>query len=152
MENRVNPFDYTPEYAVTCDICGAAIPIGTDYVNIAAEDESGSIIGTLVAHPHCAEHLSPSEVASLLGAAVGTDEDDLDDLLPLERCCLCGEQIDAREYINLIEPMHPGQTDGPLVATTFHLSCWRDDPDGVQRALDEEVMQQRARREQTRGE
>ena len=54
------------------------------------------------------------------------------------------------DYINLIEPMHPGRVDGPLVATTFHLSCYRDDPDGVQWALDEEVMQQRARREHAR--
>jgi hypothetical protein len=38
------------------------------------------------------------------------------------------------------------------VATTFHLSCYRDDPDGVQWALDEEVMQQRARREHAREE
>lgn len=150
MEYRLDPFDHTPGYHMTCDICGAAIPLGTDYVNIAAEDESGSIIGTLVAHPHCAEHLNPSEIASLLGAAIGLDEDDLDDLLPLERCCLCGDQIAGRDYINLIEPMHPGRIDGPLVATTFHLCCWRDDPDGVQRALDEEIMQQRARREHAR--
>jgi hypothetical protein len=152
MENRVNPFDDTPEYAVTCDICGAAIAIGSDYVNIAAEEESGAIIGTLVAHPHCAEHLDREEIASLLGATVGSDRNDLDAVLPLERCCLCGERIDARDYINLIEPMHPGRVDGPLVATTFHLSCYRDDPDGVQWALDEEVMQQRARREHAREE
>lgn len=145
MEDRAYPFDHTPKHAVTCDICGAAILFGSEYVNIAAEDETGAIIGTLVAHPHCAEHIDPDEVASLLGAAIGTDGDDLDAILPLERCCLCGEQIDDRDYINLIEPMHPGRVNGPLVATTFHLSCYRDDPDGVQRALDEEVMQQRAR-------
>ncbi len=146
MEYRTNPFDYTPEYAVTCDICGAAIAQGTEYVNIAAEDESGAIIGTLVAHPHCAEHLNPADVAALLGAAVGNDEDDLDALLPLERCCLCGAPIAATDYLNLIEPMLPGIVDGPLVATSFHLACYRNDPDGVQRALDEEVMNQRERR------
>jgi len=146
MEYRTNPFDYTPESAVICDICGAAIALGTEYVNIAAEDETGAIIGTLVAHPHCAERLNPSDVAAWLGAAVGSDEDDLDALLPLERCCLCGELIAGTEYLNLIEPMHPGVVDGPLVATSFHLACYRDDPDGVQRALDEEVMKQRARR------
>ena len=146
MEYRTNPFDYTPEHAAICDICGAAIPHGTEYVNIAAEDESGAIIGTLTAHPHCAEHLNPSDVAALLGAAVGGDEDDLDALLPLERCCLCGDPIADKDYLNLIEAMHPGMVDGPLVATTFHLACYRDDPDGVQRALDEEVMKQRARR------
>ena len=146
MDYRTNPFDYTPEYAVTCDICGAAIAHGTEYVNIAAEDESGAIIGTLSAHPHCAEHLNPSEVAALLGAAVGGDDDDLDALLPLERCCLCGDRIAGRDYLNLIEPMHPGVVDSPLVATSFHLACYRDDPDGVQCALDEEVMKQRARR------
>jgi len=146
MEYRANPFDYTPESAVTCDVCGAAIAQGEEYVNIAAEDETGAIIGTLIAHPHCAEHLNPSDVAALLGAAVGSDEDDLDALLPLERCCLCGDPIADLEYLNLIEPMHPGVVDGPLVATTFHLACYRDDPDGVQRALDEEVMKQRTRR------
>lgn len=147
MEDRVDPFDYTPDYAVTCDICGAAILLGSDYVNIAAEDETGAIIGTLVAHPHCAEHIDADEIASLLGAAVGSDGDDLDAVLPLERCCLCGEHIADREYINLIEPMHPGRVDGPLVATTFHLACYREDPDGVQQALDDEVMRQRARRD-----
>jgi hypothetical protein len=152
MENRVNPFDDTPGYAVTCDICGAAIAMGADYVNIAAEDETGAIIGTLVAHPHCAERLDRGEIAALVGATVGGDEDDLDAILPLERCCLCGGRIDARDYINLIEPMHPGRVNGPLVATTFHLSCYRDDPDGVQQALDDEVMQQRTRREHARGE
>lgn len=150
MENRLDPFDDTPDYAVTCDICGAAIVLGADYVNIAAEDETGAIIGTLVAHPHCAEHLDRDEIASLLGAATGDDGDDLDAVLPLECCCLCGERIDAREYINLIELMHPGRADGPLVATTFHLSCYRDHPDAVQQALDDEVMQQRARREHAR--
>lgn len=146
MEYRINPFDYTPEYAAICDICGAAIAQGTEYVNIAAEDESGAIIGTLIAHPHCAEHLDPSDIAALLGAAVGDDEDELDALLPLERCCFCGGPIGETEFLNVIEAMHPGVVDGPLVATTFHLSCYRDDPDGVQRALDEEVMTQRARR------
>ncbi len=144
----MNPFDYTPDYAATCDICGAAITLGTDYVNIAAEDEHGTIIGTLIAHPHCAEHLDPGDIAALLGAAVGTDEDDLESLLPLERCCLCGERIGERDYLNLIEPMHPGMVNGPLVATSFHLSCFREDPDGVEQALDEEVMKQRERREQ----
>ncbi|MCA1669988.1 MAG: hypothetical protein LC793_21900 [Thermomicrobia bacterium] len=144
MDYRTNPFDFTPEYAITCDICGAAI--GTEYVNIAAEDETGAIIGTLIAHPRCAERLNPSDVAALLGAAVGGDEDDLDALLPLERCCLCGGPIADAGYLNLIEAMHPGVVDGPLVATSFHLACYRDDPDGVQRALDEEVMEQRARR------
>jgi hypothetical protein len=147
MENRVNPFDEIPDSAVTCDICGAAIAFGAEYVNIAAEDETGAIIGTLVAHPHCAEHLDREEIASLVGATLGSESDNLDAVLPLERCCLCGERIDNREYINLIEAMHPGRVDGPLVATTFHLSCYRDDPDGVQRALDEEVMQQRTRRD-----
>ncbi len=96
MENRVNPFDDSPDYAVTCDICGAAIAMGADYVNIAAEDESGAIIGTLIAHAHCAEHLDREEIAALVGATVGSDSDALETVLPLERCCLCGERIDDR--------------------------------------------------------
>ena len=150
MDFHETRHDFTPEHAVTCDICGAAITLGAEYVNIAAEDETGAIIGTIVAHPACAEHLDPDEIVSLLGAAIGTDEDDLDHMLPLDHCCLCGGHIGDKEYINLIEPMRPGSTTGPLVATTFHLACYRDDPDGVQRALDEEVMQQRTRRDEMR--
>lgn len=146
MDDRDIRFHSMPDDAVICDVCGEAINIGDDYVSIAAEDESGTTIGNLIAHPECADRLKPDDIPALLNAAVGIDAEDLDDVLPLDRCCLCGGAIGALDYINLIEPMHPGELDGTLVATTFHASCYRDDPDGVQRALDDEILTQRARR------
>lgn len=146
MEDREIRFHSMPDDAVTCDVCGEAINIGDDYVSIAAEDESGTTIGSLIAHPECADRLDPDDIPSLLNAATGMDAEELDDVLPLDRCCLCGDAIDDHDYINLIEPMHPGEPGSILVATTFHLACYREDPDGVQRALDDEILKQRTRR------
>ncbi len=140
------PYNPTSDDILICDICGGTIAIGSDYVSIAAESEDGTIVGTLIAHAHCATLLSQEEIAARLGAAVGTDAEAMAEHLPLPRCCLCGDAIGERDYINLIEPMFPGESDGPLVATSFHADCYRADPDGVQRALDEEIMKQRQRR------
>jgi len=146
MENYAFSTDDMPDEAVTCDVCGGRIPLGADYAYIDAADAFGNIIGSVIAHEECAAALDAEDVAAILGAAVGTDEETLDEVLPLERCCLCGVPIGEQDYLNLIEPMIPEETDGALVATSFHLACYRDDPDGVQRALDDEVMKQRARR------
>ncbi len=133
---------FVPEIRVRCDICGREIAPDVEYVDITAEDDNGNPIGHIIAHAYCADALGEDELASLIGAVVGDDADDLDDLLPLERCCLCGDEIGSAEYLNLIEPMRPGDPTSPLVAATFHLACYRDDPDGVQRALDEEIIKQ----------
>ena len=146
MDYRDTQYNPTSDDIVICDICGAAIAIGADYVSIAAEAEDGTIIGTIIAHAHCADTLSQEQIANLLGGTVGTDAEAMAERLPLARCSLCGQSIGEEDYINLIEPMFPGETDGPLVATSFHAACYRDDPDGVQRALDEEIMKQRQRR------
>lgn len=145
MDDYEPRFD-RPDTHTVCDICGTVIPLGMEYVTICAEDESGAVIGHLVAHPECADALNEREIAALLGAVVGDDADDLDEILPLERCCLCGDFIGEDDYLNLIEPMLPGDPTSPLVATSFHIACYRDDPDGVQRALDEEILKQRLRR------
>jgi hypothetical protein len=146
MDYRDTQYNPTSDDSIVCDICGATIAMGSEYVSIAAEAEDGAIVGTIVAHAQCAETLSQEQIAQLLGGTVGTDEDEVAERLPLARCCLCAEAIGERAYINLIERMFPGDLDGPLVATTFHMSCYRDDPDGVQRALEEEIMKQRQRR------
>jgi hypothetical protein len=146
MDYRDTQYNPTSDDIIMCDICGAAIALGSDYVSIAAEAEDGTIIGTIVAHAHCADTLSQEQIANLLGGTVGTDADTLAEQLPLARCCLCGGPMNDEEYVNLIEPMFPGDTNGPLVATSFHAACYRSDPDGVQRALEEEIMKQRQRR------
>lgn len=146
MDHRDRQRYPTPDDTILCDLCGGAIATGSDYVRIAAESEDGTIVGTLIAHAQCATLLSQEEIAARLGAAVGTDAESMAAHLPLPRCCLCGHAMGARDYVNFIEPLFPGEPGGPLVATTFHADCYRADPDGVQRALDEEVIRQRQRR------
>lgn len=138
-------YNFTSDDLLLCDICGGAIATGSDYVSIAAESEDGTIVGTLIAHAHCATLLSQEEIAARLGAAVGTDAAAMAEHLPLPRCCLCGDAIGEQDYVNLIEPLFPGEPGGPLVATSFHAGCYRVDPDGVQCALDEAIMKQRQR-------
>ena len=140
---------------VICDICGEPIPLGAEYVRIAAENDDGEIIGNLVAHSACAEALSEAEMDALMGEALGElsgavpddEPTELEDVLPLERCCLCGDRIGEADHINFIEPMHPTDRNSPLVAASFHMACYRTDPDGVQRALDTEIAKQRAERD-----
>ena len=140
---------------IVCDICGGVIPLGSEYVTVAAENEEGEIVGHLIAHAACAESLDENELGAIIGAIVDDDNDSddpaamLDDILPLPNCCLCGDRIGEADYINFVEPMHPGNTHSPLVATTFHTACYRTDPDGVQRAIDEEIQKQRARQEES---
>ncbi len=133
---------------VICDICGEPIPLGAEYVRIAAENDDGEIIGNLVAHAACAEALSETEMDALMGEAMGDSDEpaELEDVLPLEHCCLCGDRIGEADHINFIEPMHPDDLHSPLVAASFHMACYRTDPDGVQRALDAEILKQRAER------
>ncbi len=144
---RFDPLpDPDADDALVCEICGATIPLGSEYVTIAAENEHGEIIGTLMAHAACADALSEDELGALMRTALGEQGDptpDYDEVLPLEHCCLCGGLIGDADYLNLIEPMHPGDPHSPLVATSFHADCYRADPDGVQRALDEEIQKQR---------